>query len=39
LGDAALDQEILKRIRNVRFKEKDVIVARLNYTYNFLVNN
>lgn len=36
LGDTQLDEAILQRIRKIKFKAEDVIVARVTYTYNFI---
>ncbi len=36
LNDVQLNSDILSRIRHIRFKEEDVIVARVKYTYNFI---
>lgn len=36
LGDEQLNRAILDRIKKIKFEEKDVIVARVTYTYNFI---
>lgn len=36
LGDERLDAAILDRIRRIKFKEEDVIIARVKYTYTFI---
>lgn len=36
LGDERLNSAILDRIRTIRFKEEEVIVARVKYTYTFI---
>lgn len=36
LSDERLNTAILDRIRHIRFKEEDVIVARVKYTYTFI---
>lgn len=36
LSDSQLNKDILNRIKSIRFKQEDVIVARVKYTYNFI---
>lgn len=36
LTDKQLNNDILERIKHIRFKDEDVIVARVKYTYNFI---
>ena len=36
LGDAEVDSAILDEIRRIKFKDEDVIVTRVTYTYHFV---